>query len=110
MRKTSTHGEAGAYAPFAQGKGGAAVKLKLANGEARGISYFDIHDFAYHPSSGILLATPRLTVTIAGRNLEGLFDDLLDQRVCEIHERHANDARLPESATFIERIAVDRAG
>ena len=109
MRRTSRPAETtAAYAPFSQGKAGSWVKFKRVNGEARGLSYFDLREVDYQPALGIVLESSHRRVTLEGRNLEELFDDLLDQRVAEIQERHANDARLAESDIYIEQISWER--
>lgn len=109
MRRTSRPAEVrAAYFPFSQGKAGSWVKFRRANGEARGLSYFDLQEVDYRPALGIVLESAHRRVMLEGRNLEGLFDDLLDQRVAEIHERHANDARLAESDVYIDQISWER--
>lgn len=111
MRRTSKPSElVSAYFPFSQGKSGSWLKFKQANGDARGLSYLDFREIDYRPAVGIIVESLHRRVTLEGRNLEGLFDDMLDQRVAEVHERHANDARLPESDVYIDRIVWERIG
>lgn len=63
------------------------MKLILENGEQKAIHYHDIvSPIEYDGNSKITLLTPRITIIIEGRNLDDLFDYIIQHRVKWVSE------------------------
>ncbi len=64
-----------------------ALKFIAAAGEQKAVHYHDIlSPMDYNGSSEITLLTPRLAITIRGKNLDDLFDHIIQHQVKWIQE------------------------
>ena len=77
------------------------------NGTSFALPYAQLQAIAYDPTDGIFLEFREHKIRLHGRNLRPLYDHLLAHRVTFVQEEDFD--ATPETATFIDRIVVERA-
>lgn len=82
----------------------AKIRFRFIDGRMRSLNYAYLVETDYDPAQGIILQFVSRKVTIAGRNLVGLYHGLEDGAVGELVEQHANDLAVAESDPFISKI------
>ena len=82
-----------------------ALKLVSSSGTQKAVHYHDIHSpMDFNGESEIILLTTALKITIKGRNLEQLFDYIIQHRVLWIKEPQDSFAVPEESEVEINTI------
>ena len=92
---------------FADEKEGNVIALKFvtALGEQKAIHYHDIlSPMDYNGDSEIRLATTRLNITIKGKNLNNLFDHIIQHRVMWIQEPQHSFLQAEEGGVEVTEI------
>lgn len=82
--------------------------LRLENGDMRSFPYAEFEEGEFLGSM-IRLHFLRGTVTIYGRHLAKLFEDVSQFHVWYVRERHASEFEVTEDEAYIERIEIKRA-
>lgn len=85
----------------------ALVDFRGHNHVAVALPYEAVKSLAYRPTDGITVEFREHKVSIRGRNLRELYDLLVSQKVTYVQEDDFDD--VPETATFIDAIIVERA-
>lgn len=84
------------------------ITFCLNNGGQHTLAAGEIHEMYYHPSQGIILFFGAGKVHIQGRNLEGLFRYLKENRVKEIREfTDSSQVFFATDALFISKIVYE---
>jgi hypothetical protein len=79
--------------------------LRFANGNTRGVRYYDI--LGLDDLGGeIVLYCERCTITIKGRHLKHLFQRLAEDRVLVIQEQHRPEWKDESRKPYIESITI----
>jgi hypothetical protein len=81
--------------------------LRLEDGDMDAFPYAEFQEAEFR-GSFIRLHFLRAVVTIHGRNLGKLFEDLVQFHVWYVRERHTSEFDVAESEPYIERIEVKR--
>jgi len=87
---------------------GSRVGFRFADGRMRSLPYTHLVETEFDPKIGIVLHFVGQRVTIAGRNLVGLYNGLEDGTIGEIIERHGSEWTVPESDVFISQVSWER--
>jgi len=74
----------------------------------KSLPYTHLVETEFNPAVGIILGFVGYRVTIAGRNLVGIYHGLEDGAVGELVEQHVNEMAIAEDAPFITRIAWEQ--
>jgi hypothetical protein len=87
-----------------------AVDFALSTGRRRAFEYAYLMEHDYEPGDTIHLYFANATGSIEGRNLEALYDLLLEHRVRSVNEGGEDgSARVPEDAEHVDRIMIEEA-
>ena len=70
----------------------------------RSLAYSHLVKTEFNPGVGIILRFVSYRLTIEGRNLVRLYNDLEDGAVGEIVEQHANEMSVAEDDAYISKI------
>lgn len=87
-----------------------AISLKIitAKGQQRAIHYHDIiSPMDFEGESEIILTTSRMTITIKGKNLDDLFDEIIQHRVMWVKELSNSFATNNNNDPVIETIQFE---
>ncbi|MEL6659543.1 MAG: hypothetical protein AAFY48_14770 [Bacteroidota bacterium] len=85
-----------------------AVKFTTALGEQRAIHYHDlVSPMDYDGDTEIQLCTTRIQVTIIGKNLQSLFDNIIHHRVLWIKEPEASFTEVKKGEVEITSIRFE---
>lgn len=86
-----------------------ALKFIIESGEQRAIHYHDIlSPMDYNGENEIIISTTRLKVTINGKNLDDLFDYIIQHRVKELKEPRNSFTEVGEHEVEISSIRFER--
>lgn len=112
MRRTlvGDRAEPSAFRHLAEGRQGldSRIGFRFLSGLMKSLPYSHLVETEFDPAVGVVLQFVGHKVTLAGRNLVGLYQSLEDGTVGEIVEQHVNDMACPEEAPYIDRITWEQ--